>query len=127
VKDYRELVVWQISDELRREVYRLLGKTSAGRDFQFADQLRGSVSGIPSNIAEGFRRFGSVEFARYLEMAFASSGETANWLDDGIARRHWTEAEVANARLLLRRLDPALTHLMRYLRSPAARKRSRRT
>ena len=76
---------------------------------------------------EGFRRYGSVEFARYLEIAFASAGETANWLDDGVARGHWKEDDLGAARQLLRRRNPALTHLMRYLRSPQARAKSRRT
>jgi len=124
MKTYQELVVWQLADELRKEVYRLLREGPAGNDLRFADQLRGAVSGIASNIVEGFRRYGSVEFARYLEIAFASAGETANWLDDGVARGHWIEDEVAAARQLLRRLNPALTHLMRYLRSQELSPRS---
>jgi four helix bundle protein len=79
------------------------------------------VSGIPSNIAEGFRRFGPKEFVRYLDFAFASAGETADWLDDGVAREHWTEADLARARQLLRRLNVGLVRLMKYLRSPAAK------
>lgn len=127
MKTYQELVVWQLADELRKEIYRLLRDTPAAGDLRFADQLRGAVSSISSNIVEGFRRYGSVEFARYLEIAFASAGETADWLDDGVARGHWIDDEVAAARQLLRRINPALTHLMRYLRSPQARSKSRRT
>lgn len=127
MKTYQELIVWQLADELRKEIYRLLREGPASRDFRFADQLRAAVSSIAANIVEGFGRFGSVDFARYLDIAYASAGETANWLDDGVARGHWTEDDIAAARLLLRRLNPALTHLMRYLRSPQGKAKSRRT
>ena len=127
MKTYQELVVWQLADELRKEIFRLPREGTASRDFRFADQLRSAVSSIAANIVEGFGRYGSTEFARYLGIAFASAAETANWLDDGVARGHWVDDEVAAARQLLRRLNPALTHLMRYLRSPQAKAKSRRT
>jgi len=127
MKTYQELIVWQLADELRKEIYRLLREGPASCDLRFADQLRSAVSSIAANIVEGFGRYGSAEFARYLEIAFASAGETANWLDDGQARGHWTADDIAAARQLLRRLNPALTHLMRYLRSPQAKAKSRRT
>ena len=124
---YQDLVVWQLSDELRKEVYRLLATGPAAADLRFADQVRAAVASIGANIVEGFRRFSSAEFARYLDIAFASAGEMAHWLDDGVARGHWSEDDVAAARHLLRRINPGLTHLMRYLRTPQAKARSRRT
>lgn len=121
VNNYQDLVVWQVADQLRTEIYRLLKTGSAARDFQFANQLRRSVSGIAPNIAEGFRRYGPKEFVRYLDFAFGSAGETADWLDVGIARGHWSETDLVAARTLLRRLNVGLTRLMKYLRSPAAK------
>jgi four helix bundle protein len=79
-----------------------------------------------ANIAEGFRRFGAPDFAKFLEYAYSSAGETRNWLDDGVVRKHWTESDIAEARLLLRRLDPGLTGLMRYLRSAKGRGNAQR-
>jgi hypothetical protein len=32
-KNFRELIVWQLADELRRQVYRLIDATAAARDF----------------------------------------------------------------------------------------------
>ena len=126
MNDYKELIVWQIADALRVDVYGLIERTAASRDTAFANQLRRSVSGISSNIVEGFRRFGPSEFARALDIAYAEAGETANWLEDGIRRGYWTERDVDAARLLLRRLNPGLMHLTRYLRSPTARARAQR-
>lgn len=126
MKDYRELLVWQLADELRREVYRLVAMPPAARDLRFCDQVRGSAASVSANIAEGFRRFGAAEFARYVEIAFASAGETENWLDDGVARGHWTVEDIQPARVLTKRLNVGLSHLLRYLRTPAAQARSQK-
>lgn len=125
-KRYQDLIVWQAADEVRREVHQLTNAGPASRDFRFRDQARSSASSIAANIAEGFRRYGPRDFARFLDYAFASAGETEHWLDDGVARGHWTEQDVRAARLQLRRLDAGLRSLMRYLRSPQAAERSRR-
>lgn len=125
-KRYQDLVVWQAADEVRREVYRLTGHGAAARDFRFRDQARAAAAGATANISEGFRRYSSREFAQFLDYAFASSGETEHWLDDGVARRYWTEEDVRTARSQLRRLDTGLRALIHYLRSPKAVERVRR-
>jgi four helix bundle protein len=55
-KHFRELIVWQLGDQLRQELIRLTAAGSAARDFELRDQLRDAVAGVPANIAEGFRR-----------------------------------------------------------------------
>lgn len=124
VKRYEDLVVWQIADELRLEVYRLVKTGPASRDRPFCDQIRGATASVPANIVEGYRRFRSKDFARFLQIAYASAGEAENWIDDGCARGYWREEELDEVRRLFRRLDPPLRSLIRYLRSPAAKERS---
>ncbi len=124
-KRYQDLVVWQIAEELRREAYRLTENGTSVRDFGFRDQLRQAAGGICANIAEGFGRLGAREFAQFLRYAYASSLETAQWIDDGIARNHWTIEEVSAAKRILERLNPPLLSLIRYLRTPEAEAKSR--
>jgi four helix bundle protein len=109
---------------LRREVYRLTDTGSILRDFKFRAQLRDAVSGIQSNVAEGFRRVGAREFARFLRYSFSGLGETAVRLDDGVLRRHWDRAALRVSRRLMRRLDAALVEFIRYLQTPTAIARS---
>lgn len=116
-KRYQDLVVWQAADAVRHEVYRLTNASSVVADLRFREQARAAAASIGANIVEGFRRFSPRDFARFLDYAFASAGETSHWLDDGVARRCWTEPDVAAARMQLRRLDAGLRALMRYLRS----------
>jgi four helix bundle protein len=123
-KTCQDLMVWQIADELRREVYRLTDYGPVSNDHRLRSQLRQAAGGIATNIAEGFRRFSSRELLQFVRYAYASAGETAEWLADGVVRGHWRADEVEPARRILARLDPALLRLIRYLRSPAAFERS---
>src|SRR6185436_18222038 len=64
-RHYRELVCWQLSNELKRRVYAFIAKPPASKDFEFCKQIRGSARGAPRTIYEGFGRFRPPEFARY--------------------------------------------------------------
>ena len=77
VRKFEDLIVWQRSQEFTVLIYTLFGKLT---DFGFRDQItRASVS-ISNNIAEGFERQGSKEFARYLRIAQGSAGEVRSML-----------------------------------------------
>jgi four helix bundle protein len=124
-RHFRELIVWQLADELRREVYLLIDSSNAARDFEFRNQLRRAVAGIAANLADGFRRGSAVDFARLVAYSACSLDETENWLIDGIARGHWDDQGLVDARRLIRRLTPAIRRLQRYLLSSTAATRSR--
>jgi four helix bundle protein len=83
VRDFRELIAWQLSYELKCEVVAFTSTGPASKDFKYRDQIRDSASSAPSNIAEGFGRFRPGDFARFLEIARASLDETRNHLIDG--------------------------------------------
>jgi four helix bundle protein len=71
-RDFRELVAWQLSYELKCEVFASTANAPASGDFEYCDQIRASSSSAPANTAEGFGRFRPREFARFLEIARAS-------------------------------------------------------
>jgi four helix bundle protein len=126
VADYKQLTVWQLADALRREVYRLLNLPRAGRDFKFRNQLTDAVSGIPSNLAEGFRRDSPLDFARFVGYAFSAIAEVAERLEDGEIRGYWSADDLAGVRRLFRRIDRALANLLIYLQSPEAQENAKR-
>jgi four helix bundle protein len=76
VRDFRELVCWQLSNELKLEVLAFTATGPCSSDFKYRDQIRDSAASAPRNIAEGFGRFRHREFARFLEYARASLMET---------------------------------------------------
>jgi four helix bundle protein len=111
----RELIVWQLADELRRGVFSLCKQHSALIDQRFRDQAQSAASGVAANIAEGFGRATHREFAQFLGYARASLLETEDWLRDGTLRGFWTDDETAESRTLCRRLTAGIGALRRYL------------
>jgi hypothetical protein len=57
VRDFRDLVAWQLSHELKCEVLAFTDTGPAARDFRYRDDIRSSSASAPSNISEGFGRF----------------------------------------------------------------------
>ena len=114
---WRELVVWQLADQLRTEIVRLTDQGPALRDLRFRDQIRAAASSVATNIAEGFSRSSHADFAKFLDYAHGSMSETEDWIRDGVVRHHWSDADTSEAQHLIRRLTPALIRLRHYLRS----------
>jgi len=72
---FEDLDVWQKARELTKVVYRLTADQHVTRDFGLRDQMRRAAVSIMANIAEGFARKGSREFAQFLFVAKASAAE----------------------------------------------------
>ena len=115
VRDFRDLVTWQLADELRREVIAFTGKEPVSRDFKFCNQIRDASSSSCRNTSEGWGRFRPAENARFLEFAHASLCEVQDgliearqkkYIDDELHDRLWT---------LSRRALAANTNYMKYL------------
>ena len=113
----KELVVWQLAEELRGQVVQLCDPPGVRREFKFRDQIIPAASSVVANIAEGYGRNAHADFARFIGIAVGSLRETETWLRDGTDRQFWTAEEVANALLLCKRLTVALSRLRAYLRS----------
>jgi four helix bundle protein len=82
----------------------------------------------PSNIAEGFGKFGNKEFARYARIAKASEVEVLNHFIDLYDQKLITEDELMVAEHVARRALKAVVGLIRHLESakdpPRPKKRS---
>ena len=112
VRDFRDLVCWQLSDELKCEVFAFSATGPASRDFKYRDQIRDSSAAAPRDIAEGFGRFRPREFARFLEFARASLMETQSSLIDGRDRNYLTPQLYSRLNNLARAALKATTNLM---------------
>jgi four helix bundle protein len=83
VRDFRDLLAWPLSYELKCEVVAFTATGPAAKDFKYCDQIRGSSASAPANIAEGFGRIRALDSARFYEFARGSLMETLNHLIDG--------------------------------------------
>lgn len=73
---FTDLKVWQKSHALTLDIYRLTDGFPGEERFGLVSQLRRAASSIPTNIAEGSKRRGNLDYARFLNMAEGSLAET---------------------------------------------------
>ena len=112
VRDFRDLVAWQLAYELKCDVFAFTATRPASIDFKYRDQIRDSSASAPANISEGFGRFRPRDFARFLEYARASVMETQNHLLDGRDRGYLDPALYSRLSNLARSALRTTTHLM---------------
>ncbi len=73
---YADLKVWQRAHQLVLRVYALTATFPTDERFGLISQLRRASVSIAANIAEGSRRASPGDFARHLDIAHGSAGET---------------------------------------------------
>jgi len=92
-KHFNEIVAWQLAEEVKLRVYAFLDRPSVQKKYAYCDNMaRASRSG-PSNIAEGFGRFGNKVFANHARIAKASLVEVLNHFIDARDQRLLTKEE----------------------------------
>jgi len=77
VRQFEDLLVWQKSKILYITINRIFKDS---KDFYFRDQIRRAALSIMNNIAEGFERFSTKEYIRFLFIAKGSCGEVRSML-----------------------------------------------
>ncbi|MEW6660480.1 MAG: four helix bundle protein [Thermodesulfobacteriota bacterium] len=80
IETFEDLLVWQKSMEIVKQIYRISTDSNLCKDFALRDQLRRSALSIPSNIAEGFERSSKKEYLNFLNFAKGSAGELRSLL-----------------------------------------------
>ena len=102
IKSYQDLVVWQRSVELVKEVYLLTKDFPKSETYSLVDQMKRSAISVPSNIAEGHARQHSGEFRQFLFIALGSLAELETQL---IIANKLGYLEQNQLRLLLKQTD----------------------
>ncbi len=73
--NFLELIVWQKSRELVKNIYQSTINFPATEKFGLESQIKRSAISISSNIAEGAGRETAKEFSRFLDIALGSAFE----------------------------------------------------
>ena len=98
-------------------VDQLLERPSIKTKYHLCDQLSDAARSGPSNIAEGFGKFGNKEFARYARISKGSEVEVLNHLIDLHDLRLITEDELISSEHKARKAIGAVVGLSRHLES----------
>ncbi|MDR3226668.1 MAG: four helix bundle protein [Prevotellaceae bacterium] len=78
--NFKELLVWQKSMELVKDVYLFTKKFPKDELFGLTQQIRRAVISIPSNIAEGAGRTTDADFSHFIDIALGSAYEVETQL-----------------------------------------------
>jgi four helix bundle protein len=118
-RHFRELTCWQLSRELKIDLYGFADTPHVRKDLRYRDQLRDAAASVPRNIAEGFGRRTNKEFAHYLDIARGSLMECQNHLQDGKDRGYLDDGDFTRMNALAQRACGAVAGLLRHLRKKA--------
>lgn len=114
---FDEIEAWQKARELTKVVYKLSGRGPFAKDFGLCDQIRRSSVSMMANIAEGFERDGTGEFAQFLAVAKSSAAEVLSHayvaLDQDFISREDFDRLVARTTEVGRMLAGLMTYLRR--------------
>jgi four helix bundle protein len=75
-RSFRDLLVWRKAHEFTLAVYTFTAAFRKAETYGLALQMRRAAVSVPANIAEGFRRRGKPEKARYMNIAEGSLEES---------------------------------------------------
>ncbi len=74
-KKFEDLIVWQKAHRLVLSIYRFTEKFPSREVYGLASQFRRAAISVPANIAEGFKKRGKPDKARFLNIAQGSLEE----------------------------------------------------
>jgi four helix bundle protein len=113
-RHFRELLVWQLADDLRQQIYRLTRRPRFAADERLRKQTDDAIESACRNIAEGFA--GShKQFRNYLLIARRSLNEIRDCLRAALLKGHIGADDLPPIWALTRRLFPALASLIHHL------------
>lgn len=115
IRDYKDLIVWQKSCLLVKEVYALVRQLPREEQYVFASQIQRSVVSIPSNIAEGCGRNYRTEYIRFLNIARGSCYELETQLILCLDLGYFSEQQTENSINMLHEIERLLIALIKKL------------
>ncbi|USO00336.1 MAG: four helix bundle protein [Phycisphaeraceae bacterium] len=80
MRSYRDLEAWKLGISLTKRIYQITGGFPDSERYGLISQLRRASVSIPSNIAEGWGRGSTTEYARFLRVARGSMYEVETQL-----------------------------------------------
>jgi four helix bundle protein len=111
-RTFRDLLVWQKAHQLVLSVYRLTDGFPRNEIFGLTSQFRRAAVSVPANIAEGFRKRGKSDKARFMNIAQASLEECRYYLilanDLNYGNCHQLMAQLEEVSKLLERYCSAI-------------------
>jgi four helix bundle protein len=114
---FEDIRAWQKARELVREIYKICASTRLGKDFDLRNQICGAAVSATSNIAEGFSRNSSKEFAHFLDIARGSCSEVKSLLYVAVDVEYLSQPDFERLSALATSVAPLVAGITSYLRT----------
>ncbi len=75
IQSFKQLKIWQKGVEISKKVYALTNNFPKEEVYGLTAQMRRASVSIPSNIAEGFKRYHPKEYKQFLHITLGSAAE----------------------------------------------------
>jgi len=111
IESHRDLIVWQKAMDMTVEVYRLTGHFPATETYRLTSQITRSAASVPANIAEGFSRGTTRDYAHFLAIAKGSLMETETFLMLSARLSYLTDLEASSTLSIITEISKMLTVL----------------
>src|SRR5215213_2402052 len=111
IQSHRDLIVWQKAMDMTVEIYRLTGRFPATETYRLTSQITRSAASVPANIAEGYSRGTTRDYAHFLAIAKGSLMETETFLMLSVRLSYLTEIEASATLSLITEISKMLTVL----------------
>jgi len=116
-----EIEAWQKARALVRKIYSVSRTSEFSKDFGLRDQIRRASVSILSNIAEGFERDGTGEFAQFLAVAKGSAGEVKAQIYVALDQAYITQQQFEGLMSDVNETARMIKGLMTYLKKTKIR------
>ena len=116
VESFKQLIVWQRSVEVVKEVYRVTRSFPDTEKFGLINQMRRAAVSIPANIAEGKKRRTRKDFVSFLRIADGSAAELETFVI--LAKDLFPKINFAHLASLLEEVQKMLTTMIKRLETP---------
>lgn len=115
---YQDLLVWQKSMELVKQVYILVEELPKKENYVLSDQMRRAAISIPSNIAEGSGRSSRSEYKRFLEIVRGSQYELQTQLQICVMLNYLKKDDLEDVFFLISEIGKMLNSIIKKLNIP---------
>jgi four helix bundle protein len=117
VDRFEDLKCWKSARSLVKAVFIACKHENLKRDFEVQNQLKRASLSIMNNIAEGFARFHTKDFIRFLNIAQASASEVKSMLYVLEDLSYLTQEQLKEIHQLTDESRKLTLGLIRYLKS----------
>lgn len=115
IEKFEDLRCWQEARKLVREIYLISETGKLSKDYDTKSQLKRAALSTMNNIAEGFGKYSTREFIRYLDIASNSVAEVKSILYVLLDIDYLTPSKIAELQNKTDEVKALTLALLRYL------------